>query len=332
MYLRTQDVISRKHFAKWLADSAVDPTPKEIMMTARNLNMETSIRVFCGNHVPEKAAIEISEKYWAITRALELVNFPWALPGTKVYKAIQARKVTNYWLEMAARNSKIAMANGAEAECMIDEWIKALSEPGYNGRKDFSDREIAMVVFSFLFASQDAMSSGLIYGFQHLADHPEILAKVREEQERVRGGNFEKPMTLEMMDQMSYLKAFVKESLRLKPPVTMVGLVLLRHFIIKYLFLSPIRSHTKRPKPSLSPPTTPCLPTVWLFPHFTTPCTIPRSSPIRTSLSPNAGSSLIALLIPTQKATSCSEVVLISVLVLSMRRWRLHLCLRMLAC
>ena len=87
-----------------------------------------------------------------------------------------------------------------------------------------------MVVFSFLFASQDAMSSGVIYGFQHLADHPEILAKVREEQERVRDGNFEKPMTLEMMDHMPYLKAFVKESLRLKPPVTMVGCF--RRFVV----------------------------------------------------------------------------------------------------
>ena len=56
-----------------------------------------------------------------------------------------------------------------------------MDEPSYKGRKDFSDLEMAMVVFSFLFASQDAMSSGLIYGFQHLADHPEIYRKVLEE-------------------------------------------------------------------------------------------------------------------------------------------------------
>jgi C-22 sterol desaturase len=81
---------------------------------------------------------------------------------------------------------------------------------------------MAMVLFSFLFASQDAMSSGLIYGFQHLADHPDILAKIREEQSRVRPGQQNKPMTLEDLDQMPYLRAVVKESLRVKPPVTMV--------------------------------------------------------------------------------------------------------------
>ncbi|KAF7437203.1 RNA polymerase C-22 sterol desaturase [Pleurotus ostreatus] len=222
IYVNIQDAITRKHFTEWLAAAAKDPNPQPIMMISRHLNMDTSLRVFCGNHIPDQASIEISEKYWAITQALELVNFPLAIPGTKVYKAIQARKIAMNWLELAARNSKIAIANGAEPECLIDHWMSTISEPSYKGRKDLSDREIAMVVFSFLFASQDAMSSGLIYGFQHLADHPDILAKVREEQERVRQGHYDNPITLEQLDQMPYLQAFVKESLRVKPPVTMV--------------------------------------------------------------------------------------------------------------
>ena len=222
IYIAVQDVITRKHLNRWLAAAAKDPSPKAIMKTARELNMHTSLRVFCGNHIPEEGAAEISQKYWDITRALELVNFPIALPGTKVYKAIQARKAAFKWLELAAAKSKIAVAEGAEPECMLEQWVKELQAPGYKGRKDFSDREMAMVVFSFLFASQDAMSSGLIYGFQHLADHPEILAKIREEQYRVRSNDVDKPLTLEMLEEMPYLKAFVKESMRVKPPVTMV--------------------------------------------------------------------------------------------------------------
>jgi len=105
---------------------------------------------------------------------------------------------------------------------MLDEWVTLLKDPAYKGRREFSDREMAMVLFSFLFASQDAMSSGVIYGFQHLADNPDILANIREEQSRVRPGQTDKPMTLEELDQMPYLRAVVKESLRVKPPVTMV--------------------------------------------------------------------------------------------------------------
>ncbi|PPQ88081.1 hypothetical protein CVT25_014379 [Psilocybe cyanescens] len=242
IYVAIQESICNKHLERWLATAKKDPASQPIMMIARHLNMETSLGVFCGNHIPEHAADEINEKYWAITQALELVNFPLALPGTKVYKAIQARKVALHWLELAAHNSKIAMANGGQPECMLDEWIQTINGPGYKGRKDFSDHEMAMVLFSFLFASQDAMSSGLIYGFQHLADHPEIMKKVREEQDHVRQGNFSKPLTLELLDQMTYLQAVVKESLRVVPPVLMVPYKATRAFPISDDYTVPANS------------------------------------------------------------------------------------------
>jgi C-22 sterol desaturase len=223
IYSQIQDALTRKHFANWLADAKADPTPKSLMFAARRLTMDLSLRVFCGPHISDEAADEINEQYWLITRALELVNFPLAFPGTKVYKAIQARKAAIKWLSLAASRSKASMAAGNEPECMLDAWVRELSDPSYKGRKDFDDREMAMVLFSFLFASQDALSSAVIYGFQHLADHPDILAKVREEQEQIRAGNVERPLSLEMVDNMPYLRAFVKESLRVKPPVTMVS-------------------------------------------------------------------------------------------------------------
>ena len=197
-------------------------------MTTRHMNMETSLRVFCGYHIPDSAVDEINAKYWFITQSLELVNFPIPLPGTKVYKAIQARKLVMRSLELAAKKSKIAMGEGGRPECMLDEWVSIMSEPGYKGRKDFSDYEMAQVIFSFLFASQDAMSSGLIYGFQHLADNPEVLAKVKIEQERIRMGNYENLITLDQMDDMVYLQAVVKESMRVKPPVTMVHILIVK--------------------------------------------------------------------------------------------------------
>jgi C-22 sterol desaturase len=215
--------VARKHISRWLNEAAIDPSAKSIMMTARHMNMETSLRVFCGYHIPDSAIEEINEKYWLITQSLELVNFPLPLPGTKIYKAIRARRMVMNWLQLAAHKSKIAMAGGGQPECMLDEWVYTMAEPGYKGRKDFSDYEMAQVVFSFLFASQDAMSSGLIYGFQHLADHTEVLAAVRKEQERVRGGNYEDAITLDQMDDMAYLQAVVKESMRVKPPVTMAS-------------------------------------------------------------------------------------------------------------
>ncbi|KAF7378407.1 Cytochrome P450 [Mycena sanguinolenta] len=220
MYISIQDAVTRKHFEQWRKDFGSSPQP--LMFPARYLNIDTSLRVFCGNHIPDEATREISDRYWDITVALQLVNFPIPFPGTKLYKAIQARKAAMHWLTLAAHNSKIEMANGGEPTCLLDQWVKVLNDPTYKGKRDFSDHEMALVVLSFLLASQDAMNSGLVYGFQHLVDHPEILAKVREEQEIVRKGNYETPLTIDLMDEMRYLNAVVKESLRVKPPVLMV--------------------------------------------------------------------------------------------------------------
>ncbi|KIM29041.1 hypothetical protein M408DRAFT_68711 [Serendipita vermifera MAFF 305830] len=250
VYLDSQDSITRQHFTEWLAAAKKDPSPQSIMHTTRYLNMHTSLRVFCGPHIPEEAIKIISDNYWKITLALELVNFPLAIPGTKVYGAIQARKIAMKHLEAACRDSKIWVANGGETTCMIDQWVRDLQDATEkaiadgNGKipRTFSDREMALVLLSFLFASQDAMSSGVIYMFQHLADHPEILAKVREEQKIVRNGDYTKPMTLEQVDQMVYLRAVIKESLRLKPPVTMVPYKATKAFPISPFYTVPANS------------------------------------------------------------------------------------------
>ncbi|VDC01964.1 unnamed protein product [Peniophora sp. CBMAI 1063] len=232
VYLTMMDRIAREHITKWLKEAGPEGKPFPIMMKIRDLNMITSLRVFCGNHITSEAAQEISDNYWSITLALELVNFPLAIPGTKVYRAIQCRKAAMRYLEHAAQMSKDAIAEGKEPECMLEHWVALLQDPSYKYRRDFSNREMALVVFSFLFASQDAMSSGLTYGFQHLVDRPEMLAKVREEQYAVRGSDLSAPLTLETLDQMPYLRAFTKESMRVKPPVTMVPYKTLKAFPI----------------------------------------------------------------------------------------------------
>lgn len=273
MYVGIQDTITRQYFKRWLEEAAKDSSPKPIMMPARDLNMYTSLRVFCGHHIPEDAAKEIADKYWMITVALELVNFPLAIPGTKVYRAVQARKVALRWLEYAASESKKAMAAGGEPQCMLDQWVADITDPEYKGRRDFSDLEMAMVLFSFLFASQDAMSSGLIYGFQHLADHPRVLATLREEQERVRAGDYEKPITLEMLEAMPYLRAVVKESMRVKPPVTMVPYKTTKAFPISADYTVPANSmvipsfYNSLHDPEVFPNPDEFLPERWLDPN-----------------------------------------------------------------
>lgn len=231
-----------------------DGSFRPYQMPFRDLNMDTSLRVFCGDYIPEHGAKEVSDNYWLITVALELVNFPFAFPGTKVYKAIQARKLAMKWFELTARESKKRMAEGGQVNCLTDAWVKAMldaREETSNGVseltseqrrllvRDFSDREIAMVLMSFLFASQDAMSSAVVYLFQHMADRPDILRKVREEQYALRGDDLDAPVTLDQVDRMDYARVVVKESLRMKPPVIMVPYLAHRDFPIDEKYTVP---------------------------------------------------------------------------------------------
>ncbi|ORX39064.1 putative C-22 sterol desaturase [Kockovaella imperatae] len=240
MYLPVQERIYHDYFNKWMSD----PSPAHpYMRKMRDLNMETSLSVFLGPYLTQAQKQEINDKYWLITLALELVNFPFAFPGTKVYNAIKARELVMKYLRAASAASKIRMEDpNAQSECLLDEWTKAMiqSRRGANGdgeeakllSREYSDHEIGMVVLSFLFASQDAMSSAIVYAFQLVADHPEVLAKIREEQYRVRGNDVDAPLTLDLLDDMVYTQATIKEVMRLRPSVIMVPYMTTKKFPI----------------------------------------------------------------------------------------------------
>jgi cytochrome P450 len=306
IYLPIQENIYRKYFKQWMLDPT--PEPKPYMMAMRDLNMETSLRVFTGNHMDDAAAAEISDKYWLITVALQLVNFPLALPGTNVYNACQARKVAMKHLTAAAASSKRYMAEGNEPTCLLDAWIGEMIQARQGSgeeeqrrvlSREYTDHEIAMVVLSFLFASQDAMTSAIVFLFQRMSEHPEILAKVREEQYRIRGGDLEQATTLDMVDDMVYTRACVKESLRLTPPVIMVsppcqGLLSAeredRDRSSVFLALRTARSPTRPAKPSSLQTITPYLRAPWSSPRSGTRRMTLRLTLSRTSLSRNDGS------------------------------------------
>ncbi|KAL8280890.1 hypothetical protein RQP46_006569 [Phenoliferia psychrophenolica] len=242
IYLKVQDRIYRRCFSEWVKDPS--PEHKPFQMIFRDLNMETSLRVFCGSYIAEDNVREISAKYWQITKALELVNFPFAFPGTKVWGACRARAATVGYLSDAAAASKKAIAAGKEPDCLLDAWVtEILQAKTWRERaegddtterpnlilREYSNHEMALVLLSFIFASQDAMSSSITFAFQHLADYPEVLAKVREEQLRVRG-TADTPISLELLDEMPYLNSVTKEVLRHRPPVIMVPYMVKKAF------------------------------------------------------------------------------------------------------
>ncbi|KAK7577326.1 hypothetical protein V3481_015873 [Fusarium oxysporum f. sp. vasinfectum] len=172
--------------------------------------------------------------------ALELVNVPLSvyIPFTKCWKGKRTADAVLAEFAKCAAACKANMASGAEPRCIVDQWVLhmmeskkyydriAAGEEGVekprNLIREFTDDEIGQTMFTFLFASQDASSSATTWLFQVLAQRPDVLDRLREENLAVRNGNRHQPFELSMLESLPYTNAVIKELLRYRPPVIFV--------------------------------------------------------------------------------------------------------------
>ncbi|KAJ5656827.1 Cytochrome 61 [Penicillium longicatenatum] len=251
MYLPRVEEVLNDSFKRFLNKSAAlkhEPTPW--MPDFRELMTALSCRTFVGYYMSDEIVQKVADDYYLITAALELVNFPIILPYTKTWYGKRAADMVMAEFAKCSAKSRARMAAGGEVSCIMDAWVKAQQDSAAYREKiakgiqvddsekppqvlrDFSDHEIAQTIFTFLFASQDATSAAATWLFQLMADRPEVLDKVREENLRVRNGDRSVPVSMEILDEMPYTRAVVKETLRYRPPVIMVPYLVKKDFPI----------------------------------------------------------------------------------------------------
>lgn len=250
-YIPRMEEVYNDYYKRFVELSkANDYKPSPWMPEFRELMCAVSCRTFVGHYMSEEAVKKVADDYYLITAALELVNFPFVLPYTKVWYGKKASDMVLEEFCKCAAKSKARMAAGGEVSCIMDAWVKSQQDSAkYRARvasgetvdssekpaqvlREFTDFEIAQTIFTFLFASQDATSSACTWLFQLMADRPDVLEKVRDENLRIRNGNRNVPLTLELLDNMPYTRAVVKETLRYRPPVIMVPYLVKRDFPI----------------------------------------------------------------------------------------------------
>jgi len=267
-YLPGQEEVYNQYYKKFvqLSQEKMKGNPMPFMPEFRELMCAVSCRTFVGHYMSEETVKKISDDYYLITAALELVNFPIILPFTKSWYGKKAADMVLEEFSKCAAKSKTRMAAGGEPTCILDFWVASMIESEAYRKKvasgatvgvsekpsmlirEFTNFEISMTVFTFLFASQDATSSAATWLFQIMADRPEFLDKVREENIAIRNGNIHAPVSLEQLENMPWTRAVVKETLRYRPPVIMVPYVAKKDF--------PITDTYTAPKGSMVIPTT----------------------------------------------------------------------------
>ena len=80
----------------------------------------------------------------------------------------------------------------------------------------FTDREVRDQVMTLMFAGHDTSTSTLTFMLYELARHPDVLASLADEQDRVLGGAV--PDAEQLERELPYLEMVLDEVLRLYPP------------------------------------------------------------------------------------------------------------------
>lgn len=205
-YLPGQQEVYNEYFEEFLRTTKdADGQPRPFVYQLRELMCAVSCRTFVGHYMSREGVKKIADEFYCVTAALELVNFPFILPFTKPwYGKKAADKILESFANCAAKAKVRMRQKGAEPECIMDRWVAQMFESeryreriakGENVPQEekpaqllrmFTDFEISMTVFTFLFASQDATSSACSWLLQLTTDRPEVLAKIREEGARIR--------------------------------------------------------------------------------------------------------------------------------------------------
>ncbi|PVI02295.1 cytochrome P450 [Periconia macrospinosa] len=240
-YLPVQEQVYSNYFDKFVAETkAHGGKPTTFMGAFREINCALSCRTFFGDYISQDAVKKIANDSYLVTAALELVNVPLSMyiPFTKSWLGKRTARAVQAEFASCAAASKARMATGAPPSCIVDQWVTHMLESAAyyacvaadeqhatkptNVIRTFTDEEIAQTLFTFLFASQDASSSATTWLMQVLAQRPDVLDRVREENLQIRNGDRNKPFDLCMYEKLTYTNAVVKELLRHRPPVIFI--------------------------------------------------------------------------------------------------------------
>lgn len=253
-YLPSQELVIDKYIENFIQTSKDNNYEPQIFFhKMREIMCALSLKAFCGDYISEDQIKSIADDYYLITAALELVNFPIILPYTKTWYGKKTADMTMKIFEQCAQMAKDHIAANGTPTCVIDSWCKLIydskndsNRDSTKSHKEFSNKEMSEAIFTFLFASQDASSALACWLFQVVADRPDVLAKIREEQMAVRNNDLSVPLSIELIENMIYTNMVVKETLRYRPPVLMVPYKVKKEF--------PITSSYSAPKGSLVVP------------------------------------------------------------------------------
>ncbi|MGD1900637.1 MAG: cytochrome P450 [Geitlerinemataceae cyanobacterium] len=198
-YIPTIEAISDRYFQRWTKQGEITWYPE-----LRDYTFDIACKLFVGLD----RGSETDLGHWFETWCGGLFSLPINLPWTRFGKAWKSRALMLAELERLIRERKESGAAGDDALGIL---IQAKDENG----ESLSIEELKDQILLLLFAGHETLTSAVASFCLKMAQHPEVRAKARAEQQAFQ----ERPFTLGSLKQMAYLDCIMREVLRFVPPV-----------------------------------------------------------------------------------------------------------------
>ena len=199
-YIPSMEQITEQYLQRWSQVQNLTWYPE-----LRNYTFEIASNLFLGSDGDSQNYLsELFEEF-----SSGLFSIPLNLPWTRFGKALKARKKLLTHLESIVVKRQQANEPGTDALGLL---IQAEDEAG----NSLTLEELKDQVLLLLFAGHETLTSAIASFCLLTAQHPEVLNRLREEQDRL---NIAGTPSLEDLKAMTYLEQVIKEVMRLIPPV-----------------------------------------------------------------------------------------------------------------
>jgi cytochrome P450 len=171
----------------------------------KQMTLDLAATIFLGMDLG--AGANKLNKAFEATVAASMPRIPLAIPGTILYRGIQARKfMCRYFLD------QIAEKRAGNDEDLFSLLCRAEDEDGNR----YTDQEIVDHMIFLMMAAHDTTTSTLTSMVYLLAKHPEWQERLRDEVHSLGDG----PVNHESLASMPQTDWAIKETLRLYPPLS----------------------------------------------------------------------------------------------------------------
>ena len=169
----------------------------------KGLLLEVASSVFIGINEDNKQMDKVNKAFVDCSNGT-IYMFPWALPGTALYKGLQGRKfLLKYFAELLPKRRA---GNGKD---MLSNFCNEIDEEG----NFYTDEEVMDQMIFLMFAAHDTTTAAITHTIYYLAKNPDVKEKLYQECKAL-GKEY---LDYEDLDAVPYMQQIFYEVQRMRP-------------------------------------------------------------------------------------------------------------------